>query len=110
MILILLELDYGFNDHDLMSMNDFTIFRCTLECWNQLEIIGTSLRNLYEKRGGMGSLGDPGALKGVGRQSLMDRDCPEVILQARHAMPCQTEADLRGSGRRGAPGLVRRDF
>uniref|UniRef100_M1D9M2 Uncharacterized protein n=1 Tax=Solanum tuberosum TaxID=4113 RepID=M1D9M2_SOLTU len=37
--------------HDLMFMDDFMMFRCTLECWNELENIGTLLRNKYEKVG-----------------------------------------------------------
>ena len=51
LILASLELDYGFKDHDLMLMDDFMMFICTLECWNQLGMIGTSLRNYYEKVG-----------------------------------------------------------
>ena len=51
LILTFLELDYGFKVHDLMFMDDFMMFRCTLECWNQLENIVTLLRNKYEKMG-----------------------------------------------------------
>ena len=67
MILTFLELNYGFKDHDLMFMDDFMMFRCTLECWNQLGMKGTSLRNSYKKNAGkMGSQGVPRALRGPG--------------------------------------------
>ena len=39
------ELNYEFKDNDLMFMDDFMSFRCTLECWNELGEIGTLLRN-----------------------------------------------------------------
>ena len=51
MILTFLELDNVFKIHDLMFMDNFIIFRCTVECWDQLRDIGTSLKNYYEKVG-----------------------------------------------------------
>ena len=51
MILTFLELYYGLKVHDLMFMDDFMMFRHTLECWNQLTNVGTLLRNLYEIMG-----------------------------------------------------------
>ena len=32
-----------------MFMDNFLMFRCNLDCWNQLGMKGMSLRNWYEK-------------------------------------------------------------
>ena len=51
-----------------MFMIDFMTCRYTLECLNQLGIIGTSLRNSYEKiRENMRSPCDLSALRGAER-------------------------------------------
>ena len=109
LIVTLLELDYGLKVHDLMFMDDFMMFRCTVECWNKLRNMGISLRNQYEKMGingvsrhpwrseRRGSLGPKlqrpiwGALVGPMPQGPTDRECPVKIWEAQRPRALQTD-------------------
>ena len=53
-----------------MFMDDFMMFRCTLEYSNQLGIVGTLFTNSNEKMMEMGSPGYPDAVRGTWRERV----------------------------------------
>ena len=87
-------MDYDFKVLDLMFMDDFIMFRCTLECWDQLRNVGTSLRNQYRKIWRNGENQHPSFSKRHGERDLKHQRAGWGTSDAAHHTTEQTEVSL----------------